>query len=64
LIRFDKENAKRTQVYDAQTDYYESSNWLSEEEKKTMDAKEIDRKDIVNSIYGPTATLSLNLQNG
>lgn len=29
LLQFDKENAKRTQVHDAQADYYENSTWLS-----------------------------------
>lgn len=40
LLVFDKEHAKRTHVHDAQADYYESSTWLTEEEKKAIDEKE------------------------
>ena len=47
-----------------QTDYYESSNWLSEEEKKKMNDKETERKTVVNSLYRPISTLSLNLRDG
>ena len=36
LMTFDREHAKRTHVNDAQSDYYESSTWLSEEEKKVV----------------------------
>ena len=48
LLIFDQENVKRTQVFDAQGDYYESnatsSSWLSEEEKQMMARKEERRK--------------------
>ena len=36
---FDREHVKRTHVHDAQADYYESSTWLSEEEKLSIDEK-------------------------
>lgn len=39
LLQFDRENARRTHVHDAQADYYESSTWLSPEEKAAIDAK-------------------------
>ncbi len=39
LLQFDSENAKRTHVHDAQNDYYESSTWLTEEEKAAIDRK-------------------------
>ena len=40
LLQFDKENAQRTHVHDAQADYYESGTWLSEEEKASIDKRE------------------------
>lgn len=40
LLQFDREHAKRTVVHDAQGDYYVSSAWLSEEERKEMELKE------------------------
>lgn len=40
LLTFDKENAKRTKVNDAQGDYYETSTWLTAEEKAQIDEKE------------------------
>eukprot|EP01035_Chromulina_nebulosa_P030048 gene30048-39907_t len=39
LLLFDREHAKRTHVHDAQADYYESSAWLTAEEKKQIDDK-------------------------
>lgn len=40
LLLFDSENSKRTHVYDAQGDYYEHMNWLTEEEKKDIEKRE------------------------
>jgi len=40
LLVFDKENAKRTTVRDAQADYYENDTWLSATEKAALDEKE------------------------
>ena len=45
LLVFDKENAKRTHVFDAQADWYESANWLGEDEKKRIDDKERRRRE-------------------
>jgi hypothetical protein len=45
LMLFDSENAKRTQVHDAQSDYYKSNDWLTEEEKKENEKKEKERYD-------------------
>ena len=39
LLQFDRENARRTHVHDAQADYYESATWLSPEEKAAINAK-------------------------
>jgi hypothetical protein len=51
LLIFDKENAKRTHVHDAQADYYESSTWLTEEEKRVIDEKEKKRRENKNKIF-------------
>jgi hypothetical protein len=40
LLQFDKENAQRTHVHDAQADYYETGTWLTEEEKADIDRRE------------------------
>lgn len=45
LLTFDREHAKRTHVNDAQSDYYESSTWLSDAEKAVLDRKEKLRRD-------------------
>lgn len=45
LLLFDREHAKRTQVKDAQGDYYETSTWLTAEEKAAIDEKERARLD-------------------
>lgn len=34
LLRFDRENAKRTHVHDAQADYYTNDSWLTPEERQ------------------------------
>ncbi len=39
LLQFDRENTKRTHVHDAQADYYESTAWLTDEERAKIDAK-------------------------
>ena len=39
LLQFDRENAKRTHVHDAQADYYESTAWLTDEERARIDSK-------------------------
>lgn len=48
LLVFDKENAKRTQVFDMQADYYESATWLTVEEKEIIDAREKKRREKYN----------------
>jgi hypothetical protein len=45
LLRFDREHTKRTQVHDAQADYYTSTNWLTPEEKQQMEEKEKKRQE-------------------
>ena len=46
------------------TDYYESSNWLSVNEKEIINAKEMERKLFLNTINKPTSTVSLSLKDG
>ena len=48
LLVFDKEHAKRTQVFDMQADYYESATWLTAEEKESIDAREKKRREKYN----------------
>ncbi len=48
LLVFDKEHAKRTQVFDMQADYYESATWLTAEEKEIIDAREKKRREKYN----------------
>lgn len=45
LMQFDKENAKRTKVRDAQADYYEATAWLSKEEEEKAKAKDARRRE-------------------
>ena len=45
LLVFDKEHAKRTKVFDAQADYYESGAWLTAEEKIEIAEREKIRRD-------------------
>ena len=40
LLQFDRERTKRTHVHDAQGDYYVSSPWMTEDERKEMELKE------------------------
>lgn len=49
LLQFDKENAQRTHVHDAQADYYETGTWLTEEEKSDIDRREKLRLEAKNS---------------
>ena len=48
LLVFDKEHAKRTQVFDMQADYYESATWLTVEEKEIIDTREKKRREKYN----------------
>ena len=64
MLQFDRETAKRTQVLDAQSDYYTSSTWLEEEEKAAIDAKERTRMQAVQRINRPAGELELDLTTG
>lgn len=64
LLQFDRETAKRTQVLDAQSDYYTSSTWLSDEEKAAIDAKERIRMQAVQRLNRPAEQLELDLTTG
>jgi hypothetical protein len=48
LLGYDKEHAKRTNVYDAEGDYYSSDTWLTQDEKMKADAKEKKRRAALN----------------
>ncbi|KAJ1438358.1 hypothetical protein B484DRAFT_444637 [Ochromonadaceae sp. CCMP2298] len=52
LLQFDKENAQRTHVHDAQADYYESGTWLSETEKDDIARREKARLDAKKNANG------------
>jgi hypothetical protein len=45
LLQFDLENAKRSHVHDAQADYYETSTWLTDEEKLAIDQRQKARRE-------------------
>jgi hypothetical protein len=60
LLVFDREHAARTHVYDDQADYYETSTWLTEEEKISIDLREKKRRDKYKRINKKT-TLSLDV---
>ena len=45
-------------------DYYESSTWLTEEEKTALDAKDKARKETVSNINKRSNNFSLNLDDG
>ena len=44
LLGFDAQHTRRTQVLDAQEDYYETSTWLNPEEKAKIDALQSKRR--------------------
>ena len=60
LLLFDREHAKRTHVHDAQADYYESSAWLTPEEKKQIDDK-LRRKKELRDRRPTTKRITLDL---
>ena len=63
LLQFDLENAKRTQIFDAQADYYETSVWLTEEEKQAIDEKQRKRREQLLP-SSRRAYLTVNLSGG
>lgn len=64
LLVYDREHAKRTQVHDAQADYYESSTWLTPEEKARIDEKERLRRSTMGRRPGKNMQLDINLRGG
>ena len=58
LLIFDRENVKRTQVHDAQADYYESATWLTHDEKRKIDENERIRRKAMNK---RNSNMSINL---
>lgn len=60
LLQYDLENAKRTKVFDAQADYYETSVWLTDAEKEAIDSKQQKRREqMLPSSRRTVLTLSL-----
>lgn len=62
LLMFDRENVKRTQVHDAQADYYESSTWLTHEEKRKIDENERIRRKAMSK-RNSDIVINLNISN-
>ena len=58
LLRFDREFARRTQIFDDQADFQNPTTWMSEEER--LDAEEKQR-DHLESMKRPKQTLNLNI---
>ncbi len=56
LLRFDRDFARRTQIFDDQADYQAPSTWMTEEEKK--EAEENQRKHL-ESLKRPKQRLNL-----
>ncbi|KAG7352905.1 zinc finger C2HC5-type motif containing protein [Nitzschia inconspicua] len=44
LLRFDREFARRTQIFDDQADYQQHTSWLTEEERKEAENQEEERR--------------------
>lgn len=60
LLQFDLENVKRTHVFDAQADYYETSVWLTDAEKEAIDSRQQKRREqLLPSSRRTVLTLSL-----
>jgi activating signal cointegrator 1 len=64
LLVYDREHAKRTQVHDAQADYYESATWLTSEEKARIDEKERLRRKTMGRRPGSDMQVAINLRGG
>ncbi len=60
LLFFDKEHAKRTRVLDAQGDYYNTSAWLTEEEKEEIAERERRRREKLLPSYRRQKTITLD----
>jgi hypothetical protein len=58
LLRFDRDFARRTQIFDDQADFQAPANWMTEEERAEAVEKENDR---IESHKRPKQTLSLSL---
>lgn len=56
LLRFDREFARRTQIFDDQADFQAPATWMSEEERIEAEEKQNDR---VESLQRQKQTLSL-----
>lgn len=56
LLRFDREFARRTQIFDDQADYQQHTSWLTEEERKEAEDQDEDR---LQSLRRPKQTMNL-----
>eukprot|EP00980_Cylindrotheca_fusiformis_P014964 scaffold4095_cov117-Cylindrotheca_fusiformis.AAC.21 len=58
LLRFDREFARRTQIFDDQADFQAPATWMTEEERTEAEQKQTDR---IESLKRPKQTLSLSM---
>ena len=58
LLRFDREFARRTQIFDDQADFQSPTTWMSEQERMDAEESENNRIDAMNR---PKQTLSLSI---
>lgn len=48
LLRYDRETAQRTVVIDDQSDYYSNTNWMNEDERRSVEEKERQRQNALH----------------
>jgi hypothetical protein len=58
LLRFDRDFARRTQIFDDQADFQAPATWTTEEERAQAEEKQNDR---IESLKRPKQTLSLSI---
>jgi len=61
LLRFDREFARRTQIFDDQADFQApTTTWMSDQER--MDAEEVSENNRTEAMNRPKQTLSLSIE--
>mmetsp|Transcript_24207 Transcript_24207/g.57261 ORF Transcript_24207/g.57261 Transcript_24207/m.57261 type:complete len:330 (+) Transcript_24207:72-1061(+) len=58
LLRFDREFARRTEIFDDQADYQNPTTWMSEEERQEAEEKQ---REHLESMKRPKQTLNLDI---
>jgi hypothetical protein len=58
LLRFDREFARRTEIFDDQADYQNPTTWMSEEERQEADEN---KRKHLERMKRPKQTLNLNI---